>query len=233
MLCCSKRTQRINAANAKIFEMRAASPGESELEYEDIESSEMDNDNNDDIEYYKNKINSKQEKLKLKLKSKNLSSKKRRKLNSKLQQHKMNDVETVEDDSSDLDETEMKANGDESIFSDDTDDGMSMARMREEYYKSQTLTKKFTDLLDDIRDILKNKQKEVQHKFTKKKQMIVVPMAMPQSQPQSQSLSHTVKLKGNESEDNIENIENKQQEQEDVAQHSVDSECDEKVREDD
>eukprot|EP00483_Globobulimina_turgida_P008693 UN08711 len=56
---------------------------------------------------------------------------------------------------------------------------MSMQQMREEYYKSQTLTKKFTDLLDDIRDILKTKQREVQSKFTKKKQTIVIPMAMP------------------------------------------------------
>ena len=223
MLCLLKRTQRMKEQNAKIFEMRAASPGESELEYEDIESSEMDNDNNDDIKL----------KSKSKSKMKNLSSKKRRKLNQKLQQQKMNDIETVEDDSSDEDAEEkgsgLQPRGDDDIFSDSTDDGMSMERMREEYYKSQTLTKRFTDLLDDIRDILRSKQKEVQHKFTKKKQMIVVPMAMPQPKSPSQSQIN-IKLKGANDEVLNENIaENEDMheidnnENEDAAQHSVES----------
>ena len=203
MFCCSKRTQRQNEANAKIFEMRAASPGGSEIECEDIESSEMDNDNNDDID-----LNDKHKK------NKNKNMKRNRKNKNK---SRLNDIEidTVEDTDDDQDEEKDKTdNGD--IFSDSTDDGMSMARMREEYYKSQTLTKKFTDLLDDIRDILKSKQLQVQNKFTKKKPMIVVPMAMTQQ-------------------NNINNNNDNQRDkkEQDIAQHSVDSECDEKVREED
>merc|ERR1719461_1880137 len=49
MVCCQNRSRQVNERNAKLFEMRATTPGESELEYEDIESDEMNNDNNDAI----------------------------------------------------------------------------------------------------------------------------------------------------------------------------------------
>eukprot|EP01084_Bolivina_argentea_P068323 124371_1 len=218
MVCCQKRTQQINERNAKIFEMRAVSPGDTELEYEDIQSSEMDNDNNDDIELIE-----KQKKISIKKKkNKNIL------IDSiELQNNKCNKLNNEID--------ENKTDGD--IFSDSTEDEMSMERMREEYYKSQTLTKKFTDLLDDIRDILKSKQQEVQRKFTKKEQMIVVPMAMPSkstnvhttlnnSNNNNNMVKHKKKSKKNKLNVRIQKVDNKNSN----VNHLVD---DEKVREED
>eukprot|EP00484_Ammonia_sp_Unknown_P016491 CAMPEP_0197035916 /NCGR_PEP_ID=MMETSP1384-20130603/13572_1 /TAXON_ID=29189 /ORGANISM="Ammonia sp." /LENGTH=275 /DNA_ID=CAMNT_0042466025 /DNA_START=50 /DNA_END=877 /DNA_ORIENTATION=- len=248
MFCCQKRTERINEVNAKIFEMRAASPGESELEYEDIQSSDMDNDNNDDLELM-------EKGKKGKSKSRRPSQRNKKKHDTKVYQQKMNDISVCED--SDEDDCEQheesksdpKNAADADVFSDSTDDGMSMARMREEYYKSQTLTKKFTDLMDDIRDVLKLGQMQVQHKLSKKKPMIVVPMAIPSQAkmekkevPQVQGDAVEVKVKVERNK--LLDAENKAVGQEEERQgdevnlnveredeHSVESECEEKFDE--
>eukprot|EP01083_Nonionella_stella_P016750 46782_1 len=200
MWCFHKRTERIRERNAKIFEMRAVSPGNCVLEYEDIASSDMDNDINDDVD-----LMEKQKALKEKMYRKQQLLKQMDEKESIL-----NAVSSCDDHNRNHEEKT-----DVDIFSDSTDDGMSMARMREEYYKSQTLTKRFTDLLDDIRDVIKVKQIQVQSHFIKKKPMIVIPMAMPPSISKP-------KAKKSRKLDDID---------EEEDSHSVDSESDEKVRE--
>merc|ERR1719464_370688 len=100
-------------------------------------------------------------------------------------------------------------NKSEDVFSDSTDDEMSMARMREEYYKSQTIAKKFTDLFEDVRDLLNGGKVAMEKKFKKKKPMIVRPMMMSIDDDKA-------KVNAASSED-----------------HTVESESDEKVKEDD
>merc|ERR1719461_1932451 len=136
MLCCQNRSRQVNERNAKLFEMRATTPGESELEYEDIESDEMNNDNNDAIA-----DNLVQKGIKSK-------SKKKRKRQEQKEQSDIEIQVCVDDDDDDA--------------SDSSDDEMSMARMREEYYKSQTLAKKFSDLVEDISDMFKDEGRVLQ-----------------------------------------------------------------------
>merc|ERR1719203_1355814 len=151
MLCCQNRSRQVNERNAKLFEMRATTPGDTELEYEDIESDEMNNDNNDELLELGKGINCK--------------SKKKRKQKREHKKQSDIDIQVCDDD-------------DDDGVSESTDDEMSMARMREEYYKSQTLAKKFTDLVEDISDMFNGGKAAVQQKFKKKKPMIVRPMMM-------------------------------------------------------
>merc|ERR1719461_1250081 len=189
MVCCQNRSRQVNERNAKLFEMRATTPGESELEYEDIESDEMNNDNNDAIA-----DNLVQKGIKSKSKKK-----KRRQ-----EQKEQSDIEI------------QVCGDDDDDASDSSDDEMSMARMREEYYKSQTLAKKFSDLVEDISDMFNGGKAAMQRKFKKKKPMIVRPMMMSIDDDQNEK-------KGKGKERKVENN----------ADHSVDSESDEKVKEKD
>merc|ERR1719295_2517960 len=173
MMCSRHRSGRMHA-NAKFFGM-ASSPRGSELEYEDVHSSDMDTDTNDDLQM----IEQRQE----------------REWRLERKRYRREDRE------------ELKTDGD--VLSDSTDDELSMARMREEYYRSQTLSKRIRDILEDIRDVLKSKHTQIQRKFVPKKPMIVVPMAADEEQA---------------SPDNSKQI--------DVAVASpAESECEEKVRE--
>ena len=190
MLCCQNRSRRASERNAKLFEMNGAQTGESELEYEDIQSSEMDNDNNDDIEL----IESGQ-------KSKNKNKKRKFFSKKQKQSNKYNDIRTADDVDDDV--------RSEDVFSDSTDDEMSMAKMREEYYKSQTIGKKFMDLMDDIRELLNGGKAAMQKKFKKRKPMIVRPMIMSIDDKHSAT----------------------KQKKENSKDHSVESESDEKVQE--
>merc|ERR1719461_247429 len=103
MVCCQNRSRQVNERNAKLFEMRATTPGESELEYEDIESDEMNNDNNDAIA-----DNLVQRGIKPK-------SKRKRK---RQEQKEQSDIE-------------IQVCRDDYDASESSDDEMSMARMRE------------------------------------------------------------------------------------------------------
>merc|ERR1719295_105589 len=191
MMCSRHRSGRMHA-NAKFFGM-ASSPRGSELEYEDVHSSDMDTDTNDDLQM----IEQRQER-EWRLERKRYRREHREEANNK------DDVSIIIDDT---DREELKTDGD--VLSDSTDDELSMARMREEYYRSQTLSKRIRDILEDIRDVLKSKHTQIQRKFVPKKPMIVVPMAADEEQA---------------SPDNSKQI--------DVAVASpAESECEEKVRE--
>eukprot|EP01084_Bolivina_argentea_P184218 317769_1 len=75
------------------------------------------------------------------------------------------------------DDKETKSN-DEALSSDS--DEFSMSRMVEEYNKSRTLAKKFSEIIDDISETFKRKSIEIKRKFEKEDIAVVVPMSMPE-----------------------------------------------------
>eukprot|EP01084_Bolivina_argentea_P138499 243799_1 len=58
----------------------------------------------------------------------------------------------------------------------DSEDGVDMMKMRDDYYASQTFSKKLVDTLGDIHDTVKVTAAAVKTKLSKKEQTVVVPM---------------------------------------------------------
>merc|ERR1712218_376831 len=70
---------------------------------------------------------------------------------------------------------------DDSMSSTDSEDGVDMMKMRDQYYASQTFSKKLADTLGDIHDTVKVTASAVKNKLTKKEQTVVVPMQIKKS----------------------------------------------------
>merc|ERR1712130_501615 len=75
-----------------------------------------------------------------------------------------------------LDDDEMDDDG--ISDSDDSEDGVDMMRMRDEYYASQTFSKKLADTLGDITETVSATAHAVKTKLSKKEQTVVRPMRM-------------------------------------------------------
>merc|ERR1711994_299244 len=77
-----------------------------------------------------------------------------------------------------LDDDEMDDDDDGISDSDDSEDGVDMMKMRDQYYASQTFSKKLADTLGDITETVSATAHAVKTKLSKKEQTVVRPMRM-------------------------------------------------------